>query len=218
MLGAAVRRSGKKFKAVIGLLAATLVAVSAFGFWKIHDLRQEKSAIDEQIQRIETALSQGGQNADELEELVGRLEQYQARASELQKSFLYQLGAEAREQAFIESEIQTLMTDFGSEIYSIPPEFVEQVDRFIRQFQERDRRHVERVLGRSKGDLEIIRTVFREQNLPEDLAYIVLVESAFLSHSISPAGAAGPWQFTDSTTSVSISASRRGRPADICES
>jgi soluble lytic murein transglycosylase-like protein len=199
MLGDAIRRSGKKWKTLVGLLIVILAGVSAFGYWKIQDLQKEKSDIDEQIQTIEAALEEGGQDPEELTRLVERLESYQTRAKSLQENLLYRIGGEAQEQAFIQKEIATLMEEFGAETYSIPPEFVEQVNIFIQQFQERDRPHVERALGRSRKDLDIIREVMQQENLPPDLAYMVLVESAFLKNSMSPAGAAGPWQFTSET-------------------
>jgi membrane-bound lytic murein transglycosylase D len=55
------------------------------------------------------------------------------------------------------------------------------------------------VLGEARRQLEIIRRVFQDQNLPPDLAFIVLVESAFISGDSSRAGAAGLWQFTPAT-------------------
>ena len=199
MLGSAVRRSRKNLKAVIGALTVALVVTVALGTWRIRSLQQEKIDIDQQIQRIEGMLQEGGQNPEELEQLIARIEEYQARARELQDSVLFQLSSGGRQDAFIQAEIKTLMKEFGAETYSIPPEFTEQVQRFIEQFQQRDRRHVERALGRSRADLEVMRTVFQERNLPPDLAYIVLVESAFHPQSVSTAGAAGHWQFTAET-------------------
>ena len=38
-----------------------------------------------------------------------------------------------------------------------------------------------------------------DENLPSDLAFIVLVESAFIAKSESHAGAVGIWQFTAAT-------------------
>jgi membrane-bound lytic murein transglycosylase D len=199
MLGSAVRRSRKNLKAVIGALAVTLVAIIALGTWKIRTLQQEKIDIDQQILGVEAMLQEDGQSPEELEQLIARIEEYQARARELQDSVLYQLSSGGKQDAFIQAEIKTLMRDFGAETYSIPPEFTEQVQRFIEQFQERDRRNVERALGRSRADLEVMRTVFQERNLPPDLAYIVIVESAFHPQSVSTAGAAGHWQFTAET-------------------
>jgi membrane-bound lytic murein transglycosylase D len=69
----------------------------------------------------------------------------------------------------------------------------------MKQYQERDRPHMERAVGRARRQLDTIRQIFESQHLPPDLAYMVLVESAFISGSHSPAGAAGLWQFTPAT-------------------
>ncbi len=50
-------------------------------------------------------------------------------------------------------------------------------------------------LKRSGQYIEYIQQVFREQGLPEDLAYLPLVESSFNIHARSHAGALGMWQF-----------------------
>ncbi|MGH8558796.1 MAG: transglycosylase SLT domain-containing protein [Methylococcales bacterium] len=44
-----------------------------------------------------------------------------------------------------------------------------------------------------------MREVFRNARLPEDLAYLPHIESSFVNHSRSQAGAAGVWQFMRST-------------------
>ncbi len=54
-------------------------------------------------------------------------------------------------------------------------------------------------LQRSGRYLVEIKNIFRSYNLPEDLAYLPHVESAFNYRAYSKAGAAGVWQFTHST-------------------
>ena len=135
----------------------------------------------------------------EVEGLLDDLEAQQLRARGLQSGLLYRWGIWGQEQIFVQREIRALMKDFGAEVYSIPPEFVEQVKRFIQQYQTRDQEHIERALGRSSEELEAMRSIFEDAKLPPDLAYIALVESGFLKNSVSAAGAVGPWQFTEVT-------------------
>jgi membrane-bound lytic murein transglycosylase D len=73
------------------------------------------------------------------------------------------------------------------------------VKRFVDRYQTRDRASVERVAGSRREDFNLMRSIFEEQKLPPDLAYMVLVESAFITQSASPKGAAGLWQFTPAT-------------------
>jgi len=74
MLDAALHRTGRKFKAVITVLACALVAVSAFGFWKIEGLRKQKHQIDGEIQQIEAMLARASQNSAETDQLIDRLD------------------------------------------------------------------------------------------------------------------------------------------------
>src|SRR5262245_46831816 len=50
-------------------------------------------------------------------------------------------------------------------------------------------------LTRSGRHIEMIRSILREEGLPEDLAYMVHVESAYKTHAYSHARAKGLWQF-----------------------
>ncbi len=54
-------------------------------------------------------------------------------------------------------------------------------------------------LQRSGRYLTEIKKIFRQYGLPEDLAYLPHVESAYNHRAYSKAGAAGMWQFTSST-------------------
>lgn len=198
MLAKALRRSARRFHAVIAVLALALVAVSAYSYWRIQELKQEKTAIDRHIQEIEERLASGNLSSAEAEELLEQLNDYQEQARRLEESLFYRFGA-ASDEGFIEREIRALLKEFGAEQYSVPPEFVEQVRLFIERYQTTDRAHVERLLGVGREKLALIRRVFEEEKLPPDLAYMVMVESAFIAQSESPKGAAGLWQFTPAT-------------------
>jgi len=199
MLGVAVRRSGRKLRLTVGLLVLVLVALSSAGYWRIRQLEGEKRDVDRHIHELDALLAAGSDNPEELDRLAVQIEAYQARAQAVQDSILYQLGTLGRHDAFVQAEIKRLMSDLGAEIYSVPPEFVEQVNRFIERFQDRDRAHVERVLGRGRADLDVMRGILTAQRLPADLVFIALVESGLELDSTSPAGAVGPWQFTAPT-------------------
>jgi len=199
MVGDVVKSSNKKFKISIALLAVALAGMSLYALWAVRSLKLEKKDVDGQIQAIEVKLREGGGDSKEIDRLIEELNDYQERALALQRSLLYRLGVRSLEQDFVESEIRTLMAEFGAEVYSIPPEFLEQVHRYIQKYQGPDRNHLNRALGRSRGDLETVQQILIDENLPSDLAFIVLVESAFIAKSESQAGAVGIWQFTAAT-------------------
>jgi soluble lytic murein transglycosylase-like protein len=200
MLDKALHRSSRKFKITIGMLVFALMGVTAYAGWTINGLKKQKNQIDLEISQVEAELqSAGDDDAKHVDELLEKLNGYQKQALAMQKTLLYRLGVRNPDQDFVESEIQALLKEFGAEEYRISKEFTEQVRRFIRQYQERDRAHMERALGRSRKELEAVRRQLEADKLPPDLAYMVLVESAFIGGSTSSAGAAGLWQFTPAT-------------------
>ncbi len=78
-----------------------------------------------------------------------------------------------------------------------PDAFREAMDNIHCQVGQQDR--FEKGLIRSGAYLQRIKAIFRSHNLPEDLCYLPNVESSFDVTAFSKAGAAGMWQFTQST-------------------
>ena len=74
------------------------------------------------------------------------------------------------------------------------------VRRFIAQYQESTiSPNMERALGRSRQELEAVRRQLEGDNLPPDLAYMVLVEAPSLAAAPVRLGLHGLWQFTPTT-------------------
>lgn len=198
MLNAALHRTSRKFKAVIAVLVIALFSVSSYGSLKISAMKQEKRQIDAEMQQIEAMIARGTQDSAETDQLITRLNRYEGEARALQSNLLYRAASFEHEETVMQ-EIHALMREFGAETYSIPPEFRDEVYRFIRQYEGPDKPHMERALGEAQQDIGLMRRIFEQDNLPPDLAYIPLVESALNTHSTSAAGAAGLWQFTPAT-------------------
>ena len=192
-----LRRARRRLRAVIWVLAAALVLVSSYGYWKISELKQEKRTIDRQIQEIEIRLEKAG-TPEQTDRLIAELTDYQNQAAMLERSLFYRVGVRGTE-SFVTREIRTLMAEFGAEVYSIPPEFSDRVNHYIEQYQGPDRPLMERALSEASGKVAIMRRILEEEQLPPDFAYVPLVESALSLRQTSPAGAAGPWQFTPAT-------------------
>jgi len=198
LLKTALHRTRRRFKRTIAVLTVALLVAVGYSIWRIQDLRREKAALDAEIQRIEALLAKSGPDAAERERLVDRLNVYQSQARALQTNLLYRFGVRQQEE-FLQQEIKALLAEFGAEVYSIPPEFEQQVQRYIEQYQGPNRPHMVKALGEARHHLDTIRSAFQKDMLPPDLGYMVLVESAFNNQDSSPAGAAGYWQFTPST-------------------
>lgn len=198
MLDAALYRTGRKFKAIIASLVCALVATGAYGFWKIQGLKTEKKQYDSRIRQIETILARGNENPAEADKLIDQLDEDSREAAAVENTLLFRVASFER-QEFIEQEIRALLKEFGAETYSVPPEFVDEVKRFIQQYQGPDRPQMEKALGEARKSMDTMRHIFEENSLPPDLTYIVLVESALSGDSESSAGAVGLWQFTPAT-------------------
>jgi hypothetical protein len=194
----ALRHSHRRLRVVGFSLAAALVVVTSLAAWKITGLQRQKRAIDAHIQTLEAQLQKPPAGAD-VDRLLSQLGDYQNEAEALQRNLLYRLGPRD-DGDFVTRELRSLMAEFGAEVYSLPPDFVERVNYYIRQDQQAERPIVARALNQSADEIRTIRSILRQEQLPPDLAYIPLVESALSAHPRqSAAGAAGPWQLAAAT-------------------
>ncbi|MBI4251380.1 MAG: lytic transglycosylase domain-containing protein, partial [Candidatus Tectomicrobia bacterium] len=73
------------------------------------------------------------------------------------------------------------------------------VERWIDYFTGPGRDRFGDWLGRSGRYIPAFRRILREEGLPEDLAYVPLIESGYSLRARSRAGAMGPWQFMEGT-------------------
>ncbi len=86
-----------------------------------------------------------------------------------------------------------------AESLDLPIELNEAVLSCIDLYQGRLRDWFEAALSRGQKHLPHIREVFAEEGIPQDLAYVALVESAFKPTAYSRAKAKGVWQFISAT-------------------
>jgi soluble lytic murein transglycosylase-like protein len=197
-LHTAMHRTRRKFVTIIAVLGLSLLGVSGFGAWRIHTLKADKERIDRSIRNIEERLKEAGGNPEEAATLFDRLNDYQHQARNLENNFLYRVTVRQPVDP-LEQEIKGLLAEFGAETYTVPSEFLQQVKRFIQQYQGPDHANIENGLGRARKEIDTVRSIFEQQHLPPDLAYMAIVESALNINNSSSAGAAGLWQFTPAT-------------------
>jgi LysM repeat protein len=82
---------------------------------------------------------------------------------------------------------------------TFPSVLNEQVQDFISFFQGRAGNFFSRSLARSQAYEEMMKKIFREKNLPEELFYLALIESGYNPTALSRAKASGIWQFISQT-------------------
>jgi membrane-bound lytic murein transglycosylase D len=73
------------------------------------------------------------------------------------------------------------------------------IDYFIDYFTTTKKYFTENALKRANYFMPMVRKIFRQEGLPEELAYLAVVESGFNPFATSSANAAGIWQFIPST-------------------
>jgi pSer/pThr/pTyr-binding forkhead associated (FHA) protein len=191
----ALRHSGRRFRRVLAVLAAGLFFVSSYATWKTVQLNREKSSIDRHINELEVQL-QRATDATEADRLVTQLDSYEGAGSQLERHILYRMVRPRVD--FVTDEIRGILAEFGSEVYSVPPELSERVTHYIRQYQGPDRPLMALALGSGAGEVSLIRRVIEQEHLPGDLAYLPVVESAMRTGE-SRMGAVGLWQLTPAT-------------------
>ena len=73
------------------------------------------------------------------------------------------------------------------------------VDSFVTRFQTDLRGFYSNALSRSGRYVPRMSSILEKQGLPQELAYLPLIESGFRPHAVSRAGAVGPWQLIPGT-------------------
>ncbi len=83
--------------------------------------------------------------------------------------------------------------------YDFPITINRQVEYYLDFFQNRNRVNFDRWLARSGAYLPMIKEKLRKAGLPQDLAYLAMIESGFSQTARSRARAVGLWQFISAT-------------------
>lgn len=83
--------------------------------------------------------------------------------------------------------------------YHFPIVMNSKVQHFISYYSTVQNHFMHRSLARSHRYLGMMRKILRDHDIPEELAYMVLIESGFTTHAYSRARACGPWQFISAT-------------------
>ncbi|HEY7471499.1 MAG TPA: LysM peptidoglycan-binding domain-containing protein [Gemmatimonadota bacterium] len=79
--------------------------------------------------------------------------------------------------------------------YDIPIVLNDRVEWWVDYFTTRIPDSFERYLVRSGAWMPYLKAQLRDAGLPEDMAYLALIESGFSTQAVSRVGAVGPWQF-----------------------
>ena len=81
----------------------------------------------------------------------------------------------------------------------VAPRYTSSVEGYIKKYLAYDGNLTKRVMGRSAIYFPIFDKYLKEHNMPLDLKYLAIVESALIPKAVSPVGAGGLWQFMAET-------------------
>lgn len=84
-------------------------------------------------------------------------------------------------------------------VFDFPIDLNNKVLGLVRAFTTEKRGFMENALSRASQWMPMIRQVFAEEGIPQDLAYLAVIESGFRNEARSRAAAVGMWQFIRST-------------------
>lgn len=83
--------------------------------------------------------------------------------------------------------------------FDLPITYNHRVKTWITYFQTDGKKWFETWLERSHRYLPTMQAVLKEKGMPQDLAYVAMIESGFSPRAVSSAAAVGYWQFIEST-------------------
>lgn len=84
-------------------------------------------------------------------------------------------------------------------IFDLPVTYNHRVTKWVHYFQKSGQKWFRTWLERSTKHMPYIQSELAKAGLPQDLAYMVMIESGFNANAISSADAVGPWQFIEAT-------------------
>lgn len=100
------------------------------------------------------------------------------------------------------AQLDELIDEIETKPYHIPMILNDSVENHLEYFKTRGRDVFQRWLDRSGRYIPLMKDIFREKNLPEDLVYVAMIESGFNPYAVSWAKAVGPWQFMPATGKI----------------
>jgi hypothetical protein len=122
---------------------------------------------------------------------------------------LHVIPAAAEPSVSVSGEIKPALPPFGlstsedeaidERAYHVPVLLNNSVEAYIEYFRTRGKRTYQRWLDNSAPYLHPMQEIFKQENLPEELAYVAMIESGFDSRAVSLAKATGPWQLMPDT-------------------
>jgi len=98
-----------------------------------------------------------------------------------------------------EAEKEKKIVEKTATIYNIPVVFNKRVLSMVKAYSTNLKPIIKKTLERSGQYVDRFKEIFREEGVPDDLAYLPIIESGYRTHALSRAKAKGIWQFMKGT-------------------
>ena len=164
-------------------MAVEVFLTSGYNLYDYPQLEEAYSGLVERIIEFENNSFQSSISLDDYETPVDRLEDLQT---------LITPEEALKERELVGTGIESL--GLGNMI-----ELNDEVLAFIEYYSTRINERFAAGLKRSGGHLDMMKRIFREEGIPENLVYMAHVESSFKTFAYSRAKAKGVWQFIPGT-------------------
>ena len=101
--------------------------------------------------------------------------------------------------AELKAELAQVASAEVGAVFDFPIDLNDKVLAWVHEFTTTKRGFMERTLSRSTRYMPMVRQIFAEERVPQDLAFLAVIESGFLNSAHSYAKAVGMWQFMRAT-------------------
>jgi len=198
-------KSNKQWLVILGCVVA--VSIITISFFAIRTFQYKallskgltlKAKMDSYEEQISAANKDPDANKRKLDSLIAELDKAKSQLSSV-KNNVHSNDFGKFYSDPLEKTIDEVLMRFGETNYHIPAEMVSRVKYHISVYSGSLKPTIGRYIGRKEKYFPMIRNVFRNANLPEDLAYVSMLESGFNPRALSPVGARGMWQFMPET-------------------
>lgn len=189
-----------------------------------HSHEEEQTGLPKEVQAMLDGLREKVDHHAKLAELLSRAQGFYREgealyqhgdrdAAEANFAKAQQIILSTQEEVFYEPSVHTYFLELGRQMAALkgvtvlpsatgsrlPIDANERVQAFMKYYHGKGRGVVRAAFTRLGQYEAMMRTVFREEGVPEDLIYVGLVESAYNPYAQSEAGAKGIWQFVRET-------------------
>jgi hypothetical protein len=199
------KRSNKQWFIVLGcVVAVSVLAISFFAIraYQYKSLLSKGMSLRATLDSYESQIAEANKDPDankrRLDSLISELDKA--------KKQLASVKQDVRQNDYgkfysdpMEKTIDEVLMRFGETDYHIPKEMVARVKYHISVYSGGLHSTIAKYVGRKEKYFPMIRRIFRENQLPEDLAYVSMLESGFNPRALSHVGARGMWQFMPET-------------------